>query len=72
MREGEGGRGRREGEKERGFSMIISSPLCTYRAATVIATSEGVLWALVSTLYSITYPFIIPTIFKLFCLCILV
>ena len=43
----------------RRFSMLIKiffiSPSCTYRAATVIATSEGVLWALVSAFYSITY-----------------
>ena len=49
----------REGEKERRFSMLVIiiifiSLLCTYRAATVIATSEGVLWALVSAFDSVT------------------
>jgi hypothetical protein len=35
--------------------ILTSSLSCTYRAATVVATSAGVLWALVSAFYSITY-----------------
>ena len=53
--EGEGEREGGEGERECSmYTHINFVYIHTYRAATVVATSDGILWALVSALYSIT------------------